>query len=429
MKVLVLMLLSGYKGYYTKNRRGIWRIKVTTYLKEDAIKMLIRYQNLDGKEELTGIDGVRTIMNRIGSIQYDPLNVVGRNADLVLQARIDNYKPEHLFSLLYDEHSLIDGVDKEMCIYCTRDFGKFTKVREAHTKSVISTLQHRNQMGALDIIDDVKAFVAEHGATGTKDISIGEVRESRWGHKKLSSVALDYLYNTGELCIKEKKGTQKYFDLTERIISNKEYSPFDDMSMEEFLNWYVKRRIACIGIVWDKRGGAWQGHYLDQNDLRKKTLNHLVENGEIDLCKIEGISEDFYAIPELNQGLHDVQKGDYTRFIAPLDNIMWDRTLLEKIFGFSYRWEVYTPVVKRKYGYYVIPVMYNNQFVARFEPEAISKSELFTIKNWWWEPNINPSEAMLESIFCELNRFAKFLGTESSKKNNEIIIAVKGHIL
>lgn len=394
---------------------------MSTYSKEEATKMLLRYQNLDGVEPLTGIEGVREIMNRIGSVQYDPLNVAGRNADLVLQARVDDYKPEHLSSLLYEEHSLIDGFDKEMCIYCTKDFGRFEKVRKAHTKSIIDTMRYRNQLGALDIVDDVIRFITEHGATGTKDISIGEVRESRWGPKKLSSAALDYLYNAGVLCIKEKKGTQKYFELTEHVISNEKYSLFDDMSMDEFLDWYIQRRIACIGIVWDKHGGAWQGHYVDQNDLRKKTLDRLVEKGLISLCKIEGISENFYTIPKLEEGLHNVPPNTCTRFIAPLDNIMWDRAFLEKIFGFSYRWEVYTPAAKRKYGYYVIPVLYQNKFVARFEPESVSKTGAFCIKNWWWEADIKPNEIMLESIFHELDRFAHFLGTESSKRNIEII--------
>ena len=237
---------------------------------------------------------------------------------------------------------------------------------------------------------------------------------------KLSSATLDYLYNKGMLCVKEKKGTQKYFDLTERVLPGI-YSLYDDMSMEEFLDWYIKRRIACIGMMWDKRGGAWQGHYLDQNDIRGTTLKGLVERGELDVGQIEGINTEFYMLPELKQGLKEVQLGDDTRFIAPLDNMMWDRAFVEKVFDFSYRWEVYTPVVKRKYGYYVIPVMYQHRFVARFEPEIVSKSKEFCIKHWWWEPDITPSETMIESIINEMNRFAEFLGTESSKKNIKMI--------
>ncbi len=95
--------------------------------------------------------------------------------------------------------------------------------------------QDRNRTGALNILDDVRDFVEKHGKTGTKDISIGEARESRWGYKKLSSDALDYLFNTGALTIADKRGAQKYFDLTERVIDSKNFSCNPNMAIEEFL--------------------------------------------------------------------------------------------------------------------------------------------------------------------------------------------------
>ena len=99
---------------------------MNVYERDEVKKMLLQYHNLDWNEKLIGIDGVRKIMMRLGSIQYDPLSVVGRNADLVLQARVEGYRPEYLYSLLYEEHSLVDGYDKEMCIYNTKDFSRFS---------------------------------------------------------------------------------------------------------------------------------------------------------------------------------------------------------------------------------------------------------------------------------------------------------------
>lgn len=384
--------------------------------KDEIIKSLLQYHNINRSERLSGADGVLKIMSRLGSIQYDPLNVVGRNADLVLQSRIYGYRPEDLHNLLYGEHSLIDGFDKEMCIYNTKDFPKFSKVREEHVKFSFKTLEYRGQLGALDILDDVKAFVTEHGMTGTKDISIGEVRESRWGHKKLSSAALDYLYNKGELCVADKRGTQKYFDLTQNVLPD-DISVTDDMAMEDFLDWYVGRRIKSLGFVWDKNGGAWQGHFLSDKDIRKPVLERLAEKKEIYTFQIEGINSTFYACKELGLYPGSGKCKDYASFIAPLDNIMWDRAMLEKVFGFLYRWEVYTPVSKRKYGYYVIPVIYNNRFVARFEPEPVAKAKCFKIKNWWWESEIKVTADMRDTIIEEINRFSEYLGAECAKEN------------
>ena len=186
---------------------------MNTYNKTKVKRMLLQYHNLDGTEKLTGIEGVRKIMMRLGSVQYDPLNVVGRNADLVLQARA----------------------------------------------------------------------------------------KSRWGHKKLSSAALDFFYNKGELCVAQKRGTQKYFDLTERIIPS-DLDQMDEMSIDDFLDWYVTRRIQSLGFVWDKNGGAWQGHFLSDKELRKKVLDRLAEKHAISTFQINGIPNTFYACNEMITG-------------------------------------------------------------------------------------------------------------------------------
>lgn len=108
---------------------------------------------------------------------------------------------------------------------------------------------------------------------------------------------------------------------------------------------------------------------------------------------------------------------DYARFVAPLDNILWDRKMMETLFDFEYRWEVYTPAAKRKFGYYVLPVLYNGQFVARFEAGPVREAEEFAVKNWWWEAGIEPDENMIETIAQEMTRFAEFLQVDNAKEN------------
>lgn len=387
------------------------------YSKKDARQMLCRYHNLDGAETLCGKKGVEKIMQRIHSIQYDPLNVVARNADLVLQARVRDYRESDLYNLLYEEHKLVDGFDKEMCIYESRDFARFSFVRSEYHRHIVPTLEHRNQMGIFEILDDVREFIKEHGRTGTKDISIGEVRESRWGHRKLSSAALDYLFNKGELCVADKRGTQKYFDLTERILDTKDYQCDQNMTIEDFLEWYTERRIQSVGFLWNKSGGAWQGRFLSQNETRRSILSKLLEKDKINEIQVEGISEPFYASSNFEEYMKYQTSNSYVRFIAPLDNMIWDRKMSESLFDFTYSWEVYTPVAKRKFGYYVLPVLYNGQFIARFEAEPIREAGEFVIRNWWWEPETKPNDEMKDAIIKEMERFAKFLKVNNSQKN------------
>ncbi len=391
------------------------------YTKQQIRRGLIHYQNIDHSEKLCGIPGVKRLMKKLRSIQYDPLNVIGRNADLVLQARIADYRIEMLDALLYTEHFLVDGFDKEMCIYITEDFEKFVYVRRAQIQAAERTLAYRGQMECMNILQEIREFVSVNGLTGTKDISVGEIKESRWGHKKLSSAALEYLYIKGELCVAKKIGTQKQFDLTERVLPRKYFSDFCFMTIEQFLDWYVKRRIASVGVLWEKRGGAWQGNYLWDNELRKNTIVRLAEKGEIKAICVEGMAEEFYCCEDFLKSLESKRENDYARFIAPLDNMIWDRKMTENLFDFSYSWEVYISVSKWKYGYYVLPVLYNDKFVARFEAVPLGKNKSFKIVNWWWEKDISVDEKMVNTIMEEMKRFADFHNVELSSKNKKYL--------
>jgi hypothetical protein len=99
--------------------------------------------------------------------------------------------------------------------------------------------------------------------------------------------------------------------------------------------------------------------------------------------------------------------------MAPLDNLLWDRNMLRELFDFEYRWEVYKSVAERKYGYYVLPVLYGDKFIARFEPGKDRANQALIIKKWWWEPGTKPSAAMRHALQLCFQRFRNYLGNDS----------------
>jgi len=108
--------------------------------------------------------------------------------------------------------------------------------------------------------------------------------------------------------------------------------------------------------------------------------------------------------------------------MAPLDNMLWDRLLVHKVFDFQYTWEVYVPQEKRKYGYYVLPVLYRNSFIARFEPIKYEKGLPFIIKNWWWESaydtlGAKSKKETKEAVLKGLENFAAYLGADGIDTN------------
>lgn len=96
--------------------------------------------------------------------------------------------------------------------------------------------------------------------------------------------------------------------------------------------------------------------------------------------------------------------------IAPLDNLLWDRRLLKALFDFDYRWEVYVPPERRRYGYYVLPVLYGDRFIARFDPARDEERGVLVIKNWWWEEGVRPSPAIRDALRACFREFLAYMG-------------------
>jgi len=397
-----------------------------TLSKQELRSFLVRYHSLDNYDHLTGKAGIKKLLRRIGSVQYDPLNVVGRNPDLVFQSRIKDYRMDLLEELLYRERSLIDGFDKEMAIYLTKDLPCFGRIRQASMESARRILGRREQNGVLSHLPRIMEEIRKKGSLSPRDIKLGPCKENRWGYRQVSGAALDYLLTAGELGICNKKGAQKiYAPIADLIPEKILFSPDPFSGENEFLEWYILRRIGSMGAYWPRNGPGWLGHYICDTGLRQKTIKSLEEKKLIIHITIPEINEIFYIRRKDLLILNEKEKYDgAVRILAPLDNMLWDRLLLKKVFDFEYTWEVYIPAIKRKYGYYVLPVLYRNSLIARFEPGKYDKGQSLTIKNWWWEPSyfelgVKIRREIEAAVKKGLDNFASYLEADGVEKNDK----------
>jgi len=381
--------------------------------KETAKRFLVNYQGLSKFHENDCKEGIVNYIKKVGCIQFDPLNVVGRNPDLVLQSRFRAYTPKILDELLYEDRVLIDGWDKMMSIYHINDWSFMKNVRDQHVKSNISIMSNRGSAEALEYLEEVKTILKTEGAKFSREINVGGTEKGRWSSSKYSNVALDHLFHVGEIGILNKKNNQKCFEVIENLLPQQLLESSDPfLSEDEFLKWYIKRRIASIGMLWCQNGGGWLGHFISDKKKRERIIQILVAEESLYSVNVEGIKEPFYILKENLEALRKdakIEKKEI-RVLAPLDNLLWDRTLIEKIFDFKYSWEVYVPESKRKYGYYVLPVLYGENIIARFEPIKKTKGAPFQIKNWWRENDVQLDERLITEIKNGLNVFSSYLG-------------------
>ncbi len=381
--------------------------------KSRARRYLVRYHGLDGSEGWEGKAGVMACFERLGAIQYDPLDVVGRNPDLVLQSRIAGHRRNGINELLYGDRLLVDHWDKQMSIHTASEWPHRKRLREAYSEMLRYWLaRHRTSETALDHLEVVHDALTKMGPVLPSKLDFGAVPNySGWGSRKVAGVAVEYLAAQGKAGVHSRRNTQKIYDRIDRLLPREILESGDPFADEhEFLLWYTLRRVEAVGLAANRNGGTWLVNLLDSTRRRAPLLEELVERGKLLGVTLEGKRERLYMPTSYRHFLETPPIAEpEARFLAPLDNMLFDRKLIADVFGFEYSWEVYTPVAQRRYGYYVLPVLYGDELVGRFEPETHRAGKL-TVKNQYWEPGVKQTPELREAVKACKKRFQTFLG-------------------
>ena len=383
---------------------------------EEARRFILGKQGLLGSHRFVGKEGALQYIQQAGCIQYDPVDVCGKNAELTLQSRVKGFTRCMLADLLYVDRLLVDYSDKELSIWSREDWPYFSGYR------AMSKVHGAGFEGIPELEARAIAFIREHGPVSSDTLPIeGKIywhSSMHWsGHWQNQSNAarsvLEQLYTDGVLLIHHKSGSRKYYDLAERYFSpellNAENPCPDDMAL---LRWRIKRRVGAVGMLWNRRSDAWLGINMS-TEQRNFAINALEADGIIVKAEVESIrsplfflAEDIPLMEAVRQGVLDTKPR--LEFLAPLDPMLWDRKLVEALWDYHYKWEIYTPVNQRKYGYYVLPILYGDKFVGRIEAAADRKAATLVVRNIWYEDGVKQTKKLARAIEGACRRLAKF---------------------
>jgi uncharacterized protein YcaQ len=398
-----------------------------TLSKAHARRFLLAHQNLWPPRQIQGKAGILDFFRRVGCIQFDPIDIVGRNPDLVLHARMAGCDRGLLSELLYTDRLLLDGWDKVASIYLTTDWPYFARRRAAMRRHHAET--ERSKPG-FEAAPDILQVVRQRGPTSSLDLKGLEENDNvswSWGRRaRLGSATLDILYDMGELGIHHRVANRRVFDLTERLLpAGLLEAPDPNETDEDYLNWHMLRRVGGYGLAYGGIGHYWQGILGVNSTVRHATLTRLVEQGDAAAVALEDVPKRVFFmrtadLPTLDAVRDQDAPQPQAAFIAPLDNLIWNRILIRFVFDFDYTWEVYTPAAKRKYAHYVLPVLYGDRFVARFEPAFDKKTREFAIANWWWEEGVRPDDAMCAALADCLGEFARYLDASQVRLGEKV---------
>lgn len=342
---------------------------------EQARRFLVGHFGLGRFMAGTNAQACRKLLGKLRCIQLDPLDVVGSNADLVAMARIPDLKRGEVYGHLLPKHSF-EHYAKERCLLPASAFPYYRD----HLTRKGPWWQQKARMKKLSkpLIAKVLEEVQEKGPIhASKLTDRGAVKALDWsgwkGTSKASTLALELLWARCQIVVAGRASGSKIYASPERALgawSKKERAMDID-------RWALLERVEAAGLLTVANGPQWG---MLQEARRKKLPEALHKEGLIEAVTVKG-SRRVYLAPKGFLKRRYAKPDDHMRILGPLEPMIWDRALIKHVFDFEYLWEVYKPKAKRRWGWYVCPLIHRGQLVGRFEGR-MEDGELKVLQLW-----------------------------------------------
>jgi hypothetical protein len=362
-------------------------------------------------------DSVLDAVERLGSLQFDPLEVPGaRNHDLVLHARIGGYQRAWCEAWLYGtDRRLIELYNKSLNILPMHELPHYRISWQRNAPEVDKGILAQQSDVAQAILRRLKA----DGPLSTAAFSEhSHAVDWWWAPTRASRAVMEALFVSGRIGISRREGNRRYYDLIERLVPaamlKRRESEEDAMThrlLSRFRGVGLTTPIGTAGEIMYGTGTAAE---------RARRVGRLVEEGRLLPVRVEGLKGERYVIAEEEPILDATADpgslpAPAVSLLGPLDPLIWDRRLLRELFGFDYLWEVYVPEAKRRWGYYVLPMLFGDRFVGRIEPRLDRKTKTLAILGVWFEPHFDPIETpgFLVALRDAVEAYRTFVGATS----------------
>jgi len=381
-----------------------------------------------------GSEGIMAVFDRLGSIQFDPIEIAGRNHDLVLLARVRDYRREMTDHLLYEERALFETYNKGLSLVPTAELPWYRlawdRARRRHDQEAFG--EHA------PLVEELLGRIRETGPMSSIDVEPRAAIDWYWRPTNQVRALLEALGESGILGLARRDGNRRVYDLIERLFPAgllEQEVPVRDRFRHKLLSRY--RAHGLLGEsgsaeLWlgttprvDGRTGEEDGIPLGVAG-RRQLHAELVTDGSLVPVAIEGIRGPRYLpseeLPRLEQADLEVDAGlapggaaPSVAFLAALDPLVWDRDFLRSLYDFDYVWEVYVPAAKRRWGYYVLPILFGDRLVGRIEPRIERRTGVLRIVGLWWEDGFEPlaAEGFVDAFAAAVVAHRDFGGSSS----------------
>jgi uncharacterized protein len=341
-------------------------------------------------------------------LQIDTIHVVARSPYLVLFSRLGPYEPRWLDELL-EAGAIFECWGHEACFAPIEDWGLHRRLAETRDHWFMTrarSLFREDGQGMRALL----AHVAEHGPVRAADFAREAGARSGWWGWKKEKRWLEAWFALGELMIARRENFHRIYDLRSRVHPGADVAALPGPT--EASRAVVERSIRALGVAQAR----WVNDYFRTKPrLADADLAPLVEDGTLAPAEVEGWGRPGYVHRDHLATVERISAGELaptlTTLLSPFDPVVWDRARAAELFGFDYRLECYVPAPKRRYGYYVLPILRRGVIVGRLDAKAHRAEGVFEIRSLHLEPGARASGELLRDIAGAIRRCAAWHGT------------------
>ncbi|VAV90399.1 FIG074102: hypothetical protein [hydrothermal vent metagenome] len=359
----------------------------------------------------TGKLDVLQIINDLGFVQLDTIRNVTRAQHHILWSRNQNYREPMLNKLLGKDRSVFEHYTHDASVIPTQFYPMWQR-QFRRLKEKIDRLKYYSGMPDARGRAAIKARIAKEGPLSTHAFDTKVSGKKKMWSRPPHKLALDYMWYSGELATSHRESFKKFYDLSERVIPSQVRAQVhhDQQQIDWLCNAALER--LSFGSLGDIQ------RFWDATDVGE--VKQWAQNSERDLVPVEIQNTDkswseMFAPADIEQRLSELAvPTSRMRILNPFDPAIRDRARIERLFGFEYRIEIFVPAAKRRWGYYVYPLLEGDRFVGRIELKADRKQGELQVINVWSEQGIKWTRSRWQKLDGELERLSRLIGADTT---------------
>jgi uncharacterized protein YcaQ len=353
---------------------------------------------------------IAAVIARMQLLQIDTIHVVARSPYLVLYSRLGAYPPAWLDAAL-ESGEVFECWAHEACCAPWVDLALHHHHMREMSKHWAMNRAQRLHAANRAALDALLAYVREHGPVKSSDFERPRSAPGGWWGWKEEKRLLEACFALGELMIARRENFQRVYDLSERVQHGRSSGPAG-LADAAVRRAFILKAVTALGIAQAR----WIADYFRMRPrVSDAELEPLVGSGELVRVDVEGWGNPGYAHRDatglLVQAAAGTLRATHTTLLSPFDPVVWDRERAATLFGFDYRLECYLPAPKRRYGYFVLPILRRGRLVGRLDAKAHRDEGRFQVKALYLEPGIRTSDALARDLTHALRACATWHGT------------------